>query len=364
MALSIIERGKRLFNKGKYPEVISSLTPHVIDYRESFTFHFYIGLSYLHIGDIANAMDYLSRSRQLKPTSPDLLATYAVMCLRRSDTTNAVEYYLRALEHSPNYKLAKKGLDVIRKNNSPEKIGNLIQSGEIKKLYPRPGVQEKRGKIISITMVVLILLISVGVIVPYILKTREFPKRANLEELELTRNEKKHVVDMEGTYLYILTEQDILDAYSKAHSYFHAKRDNAAQVEINRIISSNASFSIKQKARLLMDYLEEPAFDTIKDEYSFAQVKEEPLLYLDCWVVWTGMPTNIKSGSYSTAFNLLVGYDTRQKLEGVVTVSCKFVSKIDSDKPVTILGQVKMKDKQIYLEAKGIHQSQVPAEND
>ncbi len=367
MALSVVEKGKKLFNRGRYTEVISLLKPHVLDYRDSFTFHFYLGLSFLYIGEIPSAKDYLMRARQLKPTNPDLLACYAIMCLRRSDTTNAVEYYLQALEIDPNYKLAKKGLDIIRKNNSDEKIGDLIQSGEIKKLYPKPGSQEKKAKIIVASLVVLIVLVCSLTIVPYLFKTRTVPKRENIakiEKLELSGNEKKHAVDMEGTYFYVMTEDEILTAYENARNYFNTERDNAAQVEINKICNSNASYSIKQKARRLMEYLEEPTFDSLKDNYSFAQVKSEPLLYVDCWVVWNGMPSDIKSGNYSTVFNLLVGYDKKQKLEGVVTVSCMFVEKIDHDRAVSVLGKVQLKNGQVSISAKGIYQSPKPAENE
>ncbi len=364
MALSVIEQGKKLFNRGKYTEVISSLEPHVLDYRDSFTLHFYLGLSFLYIGEIPSAMDYLARARQLKPTDPDMLSCYAILCLRRSDTTNAVEYYLQALEINPNYKLAKKGLNVIRKNNSPEKIGNLIQSGAIKKLYPRPGRQERNAKFLAVGLTAMIVLVSALTIVPYIHKTRALPTRADLSDLELSRNDRKYAVDMEGTYLYVMTQQQILDAYANAQRYFNDRRDNAVQVEINRIVASNASEPIKQKARLLMDYLEEPTFDNITDIYSFPEVKAEPLLYLDCWVVWKGMPTDIVTGEYSTSFNLLVGYDTKQTLQGIVTVSCKFVSKIDTDRPVSVLGKISMRDNNICLEAKGIYQSQKPAENE
>ncbi len=366
MALSVIDQGKKLFTKRKYNEVISTLEPHVLDYRDSFTFHFYLGLACLYSGEIPGAKDYFSRARQIKPTDPDLLAAEAAMFLRRCDTANAIQYYMLALNYNPNYKLAKKGLTVIRKNNSPEEIGNLVQSGEIKKLYPNPGSEEKKGKIIAASLITLIAVISISIIIPYFYKTRTFigDKRTDMEPFKLNSYERKHAVDMEGTFHYILTESQILSAYHAAQSYFNEHRDNAAQVEINRILSSNASFSIKQKAGLLMEYLEEPGFDTIKDIYEFSQVKKEPLLYLDCWVTWKGMPTNIQSGAHSTVFNLLVGYDTRQQLEGVVTVSCEFVSTIDADRPITVLGQVKIKDGSICLKGKGIHQSQKPAEND
>ncbi|AGT43625.1 tetratricopeptide repeat protein [Treponema pedis] len=366
MALSVIDQGKKLFAKRKYNEVISTLERHVLDYRDSFTFHFYLGLAYLYSGEIPAAKDYFSRARQIKPTDPDLLAAEAVMFLRRCDTANAIQYYILALEYNPNYKLAQKGLGFIRNNNSPEKIGDIVQSGKIKKLYPNPMKEEKRGKRIAVALVCLIAAVSISVIVPYIYKTRKFSEneRANMDDFKLSSNEKKYAVDMEGTFLYVLTESQILSAYSNAQSYFKEHRDNAAQVEINRLLSSNASFSIKQKARLLMDYLEEPGFDSIKDLYEFSKVRKEPLLYLDCWVVWKGMPTNIQSGSYSTVFNLLVGYDTKQQLEGVVTVSCEFVAKIDPDRPVSVLGQIQIKDGVVCLRGKGIHQSQKPAENE
>ena len=77
---------------------------------------------------------------------------------------------------------------------------------------------------------------------PYITKTRNFSDsgRANLEEFKLDSNERKYAVDMEGSYIYVLTQSQILKAYSDAQTYFNAHRDNAAQVEINRLLSSNA----------------------------------------------------------------------------------------------------------------------------
>lgn len=365
MALSVIEQGKNLFYKKKYTEVIDILEPHVLDYRDSFSFYLYLGLSYLYLDEIKAAKDYLQQSYRLKPCDPDLLSAYAVMSLRRSNTAEAVEYYCQALEHNANYKLAKKGLETIRKNNSPEKLGYLIQSGKIKKLYPYPENGKRKGRIIALSLASCTFILILGIIFPYFYKTRNFvsEQRANLVDLELDKNEKKYAVDMEGKYFYVLTQNQILESYEKAKKMFQLHRDNAAQVEINRILSSNASFSIKQKARILMDYFEEPGFNNIKDEFSFSQVRNEPLLYLDCWVVWKGIPVNIVSGNHSTTFSLLVGYDTKRKLEGSVEVFCSFVEKIDIDTPISVLGRIKIKQGVIYLEGKGLYQTQKPAEN-
>lgn len=363
MALSVLDQGKRLFARKKYNEVISTLEPHVLDYRDSFTFHFYLGLACLYAGEIPGAKDYFSRARQIKPTSSDLLSAEAVMFLRRCDTATAIEYYMMALEYEPKCKLAKKGLDIIRKNNSPEAIGNLVQSGAIKKLYPNPSLGVSRGKIIVTTLFLLLAIVSISIF-SYLHKTRNpvDSGRADMAEFKLDPDERKHAVDMQGSFKYILTEKQILSTYYAAQSYFNEHRDNAAQVEINRLLSSNASFAIKQKAGLLLAYLEEPGFDNIKEIYDFNQVKNEPNLYLGCWVVWGGMPTNITVGKVSTVFNLLVGYDMRQQLQGVVPVSCEFVATIDVDSPIKVLGQVKIKDGMICLKGKSIYQTQKPSE--
>lgn len=363
MALSLIEQGKRLLIKKKYHEVIKLLEPHVFEYRDSFAFHFYLGLSFLHIGEIGNAVDYFSAARKLKPNDTDLMAAQAVMYLRRNDTRNAVDYYLRILDILPNSKLAKKGLIYIQKNNTPETLGSFVQSGKIKKLYPVPYKNEIRGRWITFFLIICITAITGGVIIPFISKNVSFSsERANITELNLDSFEKKRPIDMEGSYIYVLTSAEVLDAFSKAQKYFQNFRDNEAQIEINKILNSNASFSIKKKAGELAELLQVPRFDTIKNIYSFDKVREEPALYQDCWVVWKGMPSNVKTGTYSTVFNLLVGYDTKHTLEGVVPVFCEFVEKVDSERPISVLGQIKIKDGNVIcLKGTGLHQSGAPA---
>ena len=140
--------------------------------------------------------------------------------------------------------------------------------------------------------------------------------------------------------------------------YFQSHRDNAAQVEINRILNSNASVSIKQKARVLMSYLEDPTFDTLTDNPSYSAVQADPSLYLDTWVSWGGKITNAvlnENGTYSC--QLLVGYESGEVVEGIVNVRFASAPNIMPDQPVKILGKICSEDKKIYLEGKAIYQS-------
>ena len=364
MALSIVFQARKLLAQRKCNEVIRLLTPHVLEYRDSFAFHFYIGLAYLDLGEMGNAKDYFSRARELKPNDLDLMAATAAMALRRHDTGKAVEYYLRILDIKPSYERAKQGLAMIRKCNSAEAMGDFIRTGKIKKLYPMPSILEFYSSYIKLAIVTSIfaILLAVGTVfaIKWFSKT---PLRDDITALNLSSKEKKQAIDMEGVFRNVLTHSDVVEIFSKAQAEFQKYNDNLAQVEINKILNSNATFSIKQKALGLQALLKEPRFDTIKNVFSYQDVAKEPYLYNACYVVWKGMPTNVQKGEESTSFDLLVGYDTKKRLEGTVPVFYNFVSDVDVEKAISVLAQLQVEEGvRIALRGIAIHQSPKPME--
>ena len=381
MPSSILEQAKKQFAKGNYQQVISLLEPYVTQYvvsgdtkdvlynasfNKSFPFYLYLGLACLHVGDIGGAVDYLTCARRIKLTDPDLLCAQAVLFLRRGDTARAIDYYLEAIEYNPNHELARSGLDFIRTHNTPEAIGEAVQSGEIKKFYPRPGVQSYiKKRVILFTgfvVAVLIVVIAVLVLVKFPLSVRSRNNsRADLSAFTLLSDEKARPIDTSGTYHYTLSEKEVLAAYRNAQKYFQDSRDNLAQIEVNRILSSNAAHSIKQKARLLMDYFATPGFDTVRDIPAYSDVRADIPLYLDCWTIWSGVATNVQSDGENTSFDLLVGYGDRIQLEGVVPIFCNFSIRIDSERPIEVLGKIQQRGGVLYLRASSVHQSQVPS---
>ena len=381
MPSSILEQAKKQFAKGNYQQVISLLEPHVTQYvvsgntkdvlynasfNKSFPFYLYLGLACLHTGDIGGAVDYLACARKIKLTDPDLLCAQAVLFLRRGDTVRAIDYYLEAIEYNPNHELARSGLEFIRTHNTPEAIGEAVQSGEIKKFYPRTGVHsyiKKRAILFAgFAAAVLIAVIAVPVLLKFPLSLRiRNNNRADLSALTLLSDEKARPIDTSGSYRYTLSEKEVLAAYRNAQKYFQDSRDNLAQIEVNRILSSNAAHSIEQKARLLMDYFSTPGFDTVRDIPVYSDVRTDIPLYLDCWTIWSGVATNVQSNGENTSFDLLVGYDDRIQLEGVVPIFCNFSIRIDSERPIEVLGKIQQRGGVLFLKASGIHQSQVPA---
>lgn len=361
MALTLLERAKRSFHRKRYNDVITILEPNVIQYRDSFQFYFYLGLACLHTGDVGGATSYFQRARQIKMRDPELLVAQAALYLRRGETHQAVEYYLEALEYNPGHRLARRSLDFIRRFGDPERISALVETGKIRKFYPRPKAPFPAAGVLMASAVLAAAAILFLTVIPLIRSASSSRTRADLSAVELDGNDRKNSLELGGSYRYILTERQILASHAAAQRYFQEYRDNAAQVEINRILNSNAGTGIKQKARLLMTFLKEPGFDTIRDSYGYAKVIEDPWLYLDCWVVWKGMATNIVETEHTVSFDFLVGYDTRSTLEGIVPVRFAKVLPVDPGKPLEVLARVSLENGKIILSGSSIFQTGKPA---
>jgi len=340
MAKTILERAKKAFYGKRYNDVITLLEPNVIQYRDSFQFYYFLGLACLYTGDVGGATSYFQRARQIKMRDPDLLTAQAALFLRRGETHQAVEYYLEALEYAPQHRLAKRSLDFIRKKGDEETITTLSETGKMARFYPMPHRKISILRIVFIFISIIVLAGGIGFGFKSVNSFQVTSVRADLSSIVLDSNDRTALVQKDGSFKYILTEHQILDTFASAQRYFQNYHDNAAQVEINRLLWSNASASIKQKARILMSYLAAPGFDTIKDKYAYSDIIKDPDLYLDCWIVWKGMATNIITTDNTLDFDFLVGYDTRNKLEGIVPVHFDKVIEVNPDKPLELLGKI------------------------
>ena len=183
--------------------------------------------------------------------------------------------------------------------------------------------------------------------------------RPGFAEIVLTPDERKSPVSSGGTFRYVLTEPEAIGTFDKAKKLFADYRDEAAMVELNRLRLSNASTGIKGKALGLTQYLREPSFLNLPDRFGYEDIRKEPALYEGVGVVWSGLPANINDDADGTHFELLVGYENRLKLQGIVKVVMNTAVKVEPDVPLEVLGRPRnLTDGTWYLEGIGIHQKQ------
>jgi len=342
----ILTKAVRLARRKNYDGAIKTLENEVNRYYGSFTYSYLLGLSYLYSNIFGVALRYLKLAVEQKMRDPNALLGMAAYYLNRGDTDKAVNLYLEIQTIDESNRTAKRALKIIRKFPGPENISLWIDSGNLHKIFPpfpRVGIQMKNlaiGVLAGMAGIFLILgiLYRTGSIsLPFGMR---FGRRAVPVEISLAREEMDSPVQTEGSYRYVLTRNQVLDDYGEATKLFADYHDEAAKVKLNRILESNASDPVKNKARILVSYMEVPGFNTLKDRFSYNEVIRDPFIYRDCHVIWRGMASNLIVEDTSTSFDFLVGYDTYRTMEGIVQVDYDFAIKVNPEQPVEILGRV------------------------
>ena len=340
----ILTKAVRLARKGNYDSAIKTLETEANRYYGSFTYYYVLGVSYLHSNIFGLALTYIKLAAEQKMREPNTLLGLAALYLNHGDTDKAVDLYLEVQTLDPSNRIARRALKTIRKNPGPENISAWIDSGRLHTLFPPFPKADISRK--TLVMVIFAGLAGLGIIFGAALKTGLFSMSSNMgrraipAEISLVRDEQEAPVQTGGSYRYVLTRNQVLDDYNEAQKLFVTYRDEAARVKLNRILESNASESVKNKARLLTTYIETPGFDTIKDRFSYSEVINDPFIYRDCHVIWRGMASNLDVQQNHTSFDFLVGYDTFRTMEGIVQVDYDFAIPVNPERPVEILARV------------------------
>jgi len=345
----ILTRAVRFAGKKKYDAAIKTLENEANRYYGSFTYYYLLGVSYLYSNVFGVALTYLRLAEEQKMRDPNALLGLAVLYLNHGDTDKAVDLYLEVQTIDETNRIARRALKTIRKFPGPENISAWIDSGRLHTLFPpfpKADIKKKNlaaGIIAAIAAVAIIL----GVAGRFGLFSLPIGKdqRVIPAEITLAKEDQTAPVEVGGSYRYVLTRDQVLNDYEEARKLFAGYRDEAAKVKLNRILESNASEPVKNKARILISYMTTPGFttfQTLKDEdkFSYNTVIKDPFVYRDCYVVWRGMASNLVVEQNHTSFDFLIGYDTYKTLEGIVQVDFDFAIPVNPERPVEILGSI------------------------
>lgn len=361
MRRDTLEIASHFMNLRKFDKAIKVLESRAEIYENNFDYYLLFGTACLYAGDVGGASSFFQKARAIKLTNTNLLLGQAALFLRRGDTDRAINYYFDILDNDPTNKTALSAMEFIRSHGDFNTICKWVDTGKIERFYPQIGINPY--KILSF------ILPGAACFLGCILVLFAFPlnssivsssSRVDLSELILSVDERKNAQETDlssGSFAYILTSAQISDSYEKAINFFQQYHDNLAQVEINRILNSNASVGIKQKARLLMNYIEIPSFDTLKDNIDYKDVVDNSLLYLDCWVVWSGRVSNVFTSDNFYSCDFLIGYDSMEKVEGIVPVRFSVPPLIEVDKPVKVLAKISTDNGKLCLLGRAVYQS-------
>jgi tetratricopeptide (TPR) repeat protein len=342
-----LSKASRLARSGKHEMAIRTLEPEVNRYHGSFRYYYLLGSSCLRTGDFGGALTYFRLAHEAKRRDPLAILGLAALYLRRSETDRAVDYYLDVIEIDPRNRVAKKAMKVIRKHAGTDVFTNWLEAGKLSSLYPPipfPGFSAKE-KIAGCAVLLAACIGVFGFLIQFkVIANPFYPKgsRQGIAGFALTREERQDPLQTGGSYRYILTRTQALDTYERALSLFTSHRDEAARIYINRLLESNASEGLKNRARIIVSYMDTPGFDTFRrsDNSNYTDVNKDPALYRDVHVIWQGMAPNIAISDNTTTFDFLVGYDTRRTLEGIIPVTFSHAVSINPERPLEVLGRI------------------------
>jgi len=379
MSHSTLDQAERLARGGRYGELINLLEPQIPLYRDSFRFYYLLGLACLYTGDIGGAQSYIRRAGQIDPAELNTMLCQAALELRRGNTPGAIDLYLRVLEERPDDRLAKSALNFLRSGKPDDTVAKLIDEGRFDRFYPKPeGLSPRTVTVLIVCgcLAVLAALAPLGLSAIEKARQRGAPRPA-VSAVSLTESERAEPVVSGGSCRYVLTDKEALACFDRAKSYFQEYRDNAAVIEINRLLGSNASDSVKVKAATLKGFVSAPDFRTVRDAPLYADVAADPGLYDGCSVIWRGraanveavqsaadqslqkggaVPQNPQAGAQAIGFDFLVGYEDKKRLDGIVPVTIPGPININGDKPFELLAIVRSSSGALRLEGVALHE--------
>lgn len=337
MAARNLADARRLFRARRFPEVIRLLEPEVFRFRESADYFLMLGTACLHTGDLGGAASYLGRARQLKPGSVTALLGLAAVHFKKAETEPALKLWLEALDEDPRNPVALRGMNLLRRGMSREEVQAFVDAGRLPQLYPRLPGRSRWLPLLAIGLCAAVIVATVVFALP-----RVFPREAarpGVSGIYLPSGGAMRV-DTGATAVFTLTEREVEQTFDRAKDYLLAWRDNPACVQINRLLLSNASTAVKERALALKSFLRPPNFATFRDPYPYREVAAQPRLYDGCHVSWKGKVANLVLADSSASFDLLVGYQSERELEGTVPVVLEFAADLEDGIGLEVLGRV------------------------
>ncbi|QFP42164.1 hypothetical protein F9Y90_03565 [Borrelia miyamotoi] len=350
----LINKSIRYYNSQRYSDVIKLLEKEIFFYKNHYFYHYILGISYLRIGNLGNAQTYLKKAYTLNPTEPDVKQSIAILLVAQGKEDKAIQIWLKMIEENQAIKRSELSLETIRKN--PIQGTLFLNKNKLyAKLFPEIKVKTryKLSKLIkSFTISSLaFLIIAIIFLFKYYKETIKITLNgstskenkfinniaAYIDDIKI--NDKEKIKNHEGQFVFILTETEIKNSFQKIKTYLKKGKDNFARIEINKILNSNASESIKLKAKNLASFISRPDFITFNDYLSLKEIQNNPSIYANVYIKWSGIINNIEKKDNITYFDFYVGYN-KNTLEGIITTKTTFDIDIDFKDSAEILGQI------------------------
>jgi len=345
---SLLRQAWILYKRGQFSAALESLESKVFQFREDPAFFRILGLCCLRLGDWKGGETYLQRSRQLdESVHRDTLLGLMAVAARRRDYGDAVRLGLEILDRDPKDRTAKKGLARLRVALAAGEGGAGLDKETLGQWLPSYRRPNSALRVWSLRIGVILVIagaLAAGTWWGLTLVKRAAPSEVrqgpDFSGFPLSSD----TIQAGHSFAVTLTSEEVRQGWERAQKAFQDYHDSRARYEINRLLLSNASAPVKERARTLIPFLHEPDFARPDDSSSYQEVRTSPAIYEGCTVRWSGVLANLVSGDKKITFDLLLGYQDGQVVEGIVPVELTFAALLKNSQVVEVLGRVALRD--------------------
>jgi hypothetical protein len=356
-----LRKARRSYRRRNFTLVINFLEPQVFMYRESYEYYYLLGMSCLYTGDYSGGYSYFRRALDIDERVDAMLGLAAVL-LRRREMDKAIRAYLDVLDVDQHNRRARRALAWLRSMDDPDTVVDWFESRRVRRILPRIGPFLPRWVSLPLGAVLVAAIVATAgpIVFDSIAGWFAPPDREGTELLSTVGRRDQLVTDVSEAR-YTFTDGEAARLLNRVGDYFNDRRDNLVRRELNRIALSNADAETRERALLLREYLTEPDFTTLRDNFTYQEVIDEPDLYDGVYVRWRGRVTNLEIGTDAIRFDFLAGYESRRVLDGIVPTRVEFAVLLENDQAVELIGQVEQHAQGIALRVTSIR-TLAPAE--
>jgi len=126
-------------------------------------------------------------------------------------------------------------------------------------------------------------------------------------------------INRDKTREFYVSVGEMTDDFERAKKLIKLERYNEAALILNKIRNSNASFTVKEKAGFLVDFIRD-ADDRKFEASPYGAVSVKRYLYHGYAVSWKGRVANMKKLNDAVSFALLVDYRAPETFSGIAEV--------------------------------------------
>jgi tetratricopeptide (TPR) repeat protein len=312
----------------------------------------YVGLLALLEDDFTRAAENLRRAQRLLPRDAETLNGLGFLSLRRGRCDEAVDYWLQTLALRPNDPASAYFLRKVKQSKDLEHLAatcpptGLFRSGpafpafpSFRGLPPLPRISLTPKTLIILGVIILLIPISYQAI-RFFTRPGKMPIRPAMSSLKLPDGEKLVVTDSASRFTF--QPEDLRGLLRSAKKDLRRRNHNALIITVNQVLHSNATEQVKERFRLILDYLPDPAAaDEIRTRVNPAEYFNNPELYEGTWLVADGKVSRFESSDGITSF-LLRTPEYANKSDGPWTYKVRTTARFDGLKDgsdVRLLGR-------------------------